>query len=149
MQIVLIAAAAGALLLLMSKGKTPDLFSARRAPPGAPGPSAQARNPLSQLLYPLGLSPQGSGGNQGSPNSTLTTVNGTMVVANNALGFFQHLGDYTGAPRTDSEYSVPLADGSSNIIGPDQLGLPVDYTADQFYVYDNGGPGLDDGSFFT
>jgi hypothetical protein len=74
-----------------------------KSPPGpgtTPAKAAKGRKVA-------GFSPTGAGTTQPSPNSTLATVQQGVVVANQALGFFQNLADYISSP-SDSEYPVPV-----------------------------------------
>ncbi len=109
-------------LLMSTQNRGANLFNPRKAPPAAPGPGAQTLwQQLTHQAYPRGFSPQGSGVTQGSPNSTLSTINGSVVIANNALGFLQQLDDYTNSYASDTEYQPPAPQLYSSGVSPDQL----------------------------
>lgn len=120
----------GAFLFLNSK-KAPNPFKPGQVAPTAPGPAAQQSNttPFDGIL---GHDLAKGTGNVGSPNSTLTTINNSLVVANNALGLFDKVSDYFG-DNSDSEYPVgntdsPVESAPNMTFGSDS------YTDDNFYT---------------
>lgn len=86
----------GAILLAMTSKDGLNVFNL----PVAPGPSGQSGQ------FTNGRPPLPPYTPGGTPNSTLATVNGALVVANNALGLFDQLNQYFGS-NADSEYAVP------------------------------------------
>lgn len=123
-------------LFLMVSGKWPKSLPNPLSPANikrsGPGPAAQAAGatPGQVQIGPFTLAiPQ-------SPNSTLTTVNQSLVIANSALGQFDQLGQYGGS-NADSEYPVQTGGtgfnpGMDNItIGDSDWGYDVQ--ADSLY----------------
>src|SRR4051812_19711606 len=101
MPVVPIVLGLGALWLFFSDNNplSKNLANPAKAPAGAPGPGAQGlraatgQGGVQQFQGPN----YALGTNAGSPNSTLVTLNNGIVIANNAMGFADQLGQYFGS----------------------------------------------------
>ena len=106
--LIIVGAVVAALVVTSNGSILKNVFQPFQAPPGAGGPGGKSP--------PLGRNPGGFGPpnyNLGSPftspDATLQTIDGSLIVANRALGFLGNLVDYTGSSPADSEYPVTPA----------------------------------------
>lgn len=127
---MLYAIAAVAAVLLLSKSQGVNPLNPRRVGPAAPGPGAQSAGNVPVAGSTVTISPPNFtiGTGSGSPNSTLATINGGIVLANNALGMYDQVsGQYTNSDSNQSEYPI---DDNPGFVGPpsDNNVNSLDYT---------------------
>lgn len=104
---ILIAGALFLFILATSKDGLSNIFNPSKLFDTAAGPGAQQVNkaPTQGKAGQFGPPNYQRGTGTGSPNSTLATVDNSMIVVNNALGFIKNLGEYFGN-NDDSEHPV-------------------------------------------